>query len=103
MKTKSFQKYLEKRLDKKEIIDIETQARLEFRILQSLQAFIAHMMNDYMETNNIGFNELVRKLHWSPTKVAKVRSGEANLTLTSLAHLFALLEKDPQDIFTAKK
>ncbi len=103
MKTKSFQKYLEKRLDKEEIADIEVQAKLELSILQSFQDLIASMMNDYMEKNEIGFNELVRKLHWSPSKVSKIRRGEANLTLASLAHLFALLGKEPQEVFMRKK
>lgn len=35
MKTKSFQKYLEKRLDKDEIAEIEQQAELEIRMLKS--------------------------------------------------------------------
>lgn len=37
MKTKSFQEYLEKRLDKDEIAEIEEQALLEIKILKSIQ------------------------------------------------------------------
>lgn len=37
MKTKSFQKYLEKRLSKKEIAEIEAQAKSEIEILLSLK------------------------------------------------------------------
>jgi hypothetical protein len=103
MKTKSFQEYLEQRLDKAEIIEIEEQAELEIRILLSIQKAIADTMNEYMEKNKIGFNELVRKLDWSPTKIAKIQRGEANLTLASLAHLFALLGKEPQEVFRSKK
>jgi hypothetical protein len=37
MKTKSFKKYLEKRLDKNEIAEIKEQAQLEIRIFKSIQ------------------------------------------------------------------
>jgi len=103
MKTKSFQKHLEKRLNKKEIAAIEAHAELEIRILQSIQKVIADTMDDYMKKNKIGFNELVRQLAWSPAKVAKIKRGEANLTLANLAHLFAFLGKDSQAIFKNKK
>lgn len=99
MKTKSFQKYLEKRLDKEEIDDIEKQAALEIKYLESIQKMISNMMSSYMKKNNVGFNELVRQLDWSPSKVAKIQRGEANITIASLAHLFALLGKDPNEVF----
>lgn len=103
MKTKSFQKYIEKRLSKDEIAAIERQIELEVKILHSIQKSISEAMDDYMKKNKVGFNELVRRLDSSPTHVAEIRRGEANLTVSSLAHIFALLGKDPQDIFKRKK
>ncbi len=103
MKTKSFQKYLEKRLDKDAIAEIKEQAQLEIKILISIQQMISSTMEDYMEKNKVGFNELVRRLDSSPAHVAKIRRGEANLTLSSLAHLFAALGKEPQEVFKNKK
>lgn len=103
MKTKSFQAYLEKRLDKDEIAQIRQQAQSEVRILKSLQKMLADMTEDYMQKNKIGFNELVRLLDCSPSQVAKIQRGEANLRLSSLAHLFALMGKDPKDIFKNKE
>ncbi len=103
MKTKSFQKYLEKRLNKKEIAIIEAQAQLEVKILKYIQDALASAIDDYVKKNNVGFNELVRKLHWSPSKVSKIQKGEANLTLSSIAHLLAMLDKNPQDVFKNKK
>jgi len=102
MKTKSFRSYLEKRLDKAEIEEIERQAELEIKILKTIQSTISQAMADYMQNNNIGFNELVKRLDSSPSHIAKIQRGEANLTLSSLAHLFALLGKEPQDIFKNK-
>ncbi len=103
MKTKSFQKYLEKRLDKNEIAEIKQQAQLELRILKSIKNIIADTMADYMKKNQIGFNELVRLLDSSPAQVAKIQRGEANLTISSLAHLFALMGKEPKDVFKNRK
>lgn len=48
MKTKNFQEYLEKRLDKHEITEIEEQTLLEVKILQSIQKSIADSMTDYI-------------------------------------------------------
>jgi transcriptional regulator with XRE-family HTH domain len=103
MKTKSFQKYIEKRLSTEKLAQIERQVELEVKIIRSIQASISEAMDDYMKENNVGFNELVRRLDSSPTHVAKIRRGQANLTVSSLAHIFALLGKDPQDIFKSKK
>ena len=103
MKTRSFKKYLEKRLNKDEIAEIEAQAELEVNILQFFQEAIANAMESYMQKNKVGFNELVRRLNSSPAHVAKIQRGQANLTLSSLAHIFALLGKSPQDVFKYKK
>lgn len=103
MKKNNFEKYLEKRLNKEEIAEITKQAQLEVEILMFIQNIISDTMSDYMEKQNIGFNELVRRLDSSPTHVAKIRRGEANLTLSSLAHILALMGKAPGDVFKSKK
>ncbi len=92
MKTKSFQQYLEKRLDKTEIAEIEKLAKLEFEIMKSFQQDIANAVKNYMAEEEIGFNELTRRLNISPTQASRIRSGGANLTLSTVAHLFALLK-----------
>src|SRR5580704_9118964 len=95
MKAKSFQQYLEKRLDKTEIAEIEKLAKLEMEFLQSLQEDISKAVVKYMADEQIGFNELVRRLNISPTQASKIQSGEANLTLATIAHIFALLKLRP--------
>lgn len=105
MKTKSFQKYLEKRLDKNEIYEIEKIASLEADYLSSLQEDISKAVVKYMADEKIGFNELVRRLDVSPTQASKIQSGEANLTLATIAHVFALLKMQPHIVVnsTSKK
>lgn len=92
MKAKSFQQYLDKRLDKAEIAEIEKLAKLEFEIMKSFQEDIAKAVTHYMADEKIGFNELTRRLNVSPTQASRIKSGEANLTLATVAHLFALLK-----------
>lgn len=103
MKTKNFQSYLEKRLAKDELAEIEEQAEREIAILNSIQGAVSKAIADYMKKNNIGFNELVKRLDSSPAHVAKIQRGEANLTVSSLAHILALLGKEPHDVFRSKK
>lgn len=100
--TKSFQKLMEKKLTKKEIAEIEHQATIEAKVLKSLQNDITNAMNNYMEEKNIGFNELVKRLNVSPAHIAKIKKGDANLTIASIARLFSLLEQEPHLIFNKK-
>jgi transcriptional regulator with XRE-family HTH domain len=100
--TKSFQKLMEKRLTKLEIAEIEHQAMLEARALKLLQNDITAAMTDYMKEEKIGFSELVRRLDVSPAHVAKIKKGAANLTLASVARLFALLGQEPRLVFNKK-
>jgi len=102
MKAKSFQEYLEKRLNKSEIVEIEKLAQLEMKYLQSLQKDISKAVVRYMAAEQIGFNELVRRLNISPTQASKIQSGSANLTLATIAHIFALLKMRPHLVIKNK-
>jgi len=95
VKLKKFDDYLKTRLTKQEIIEIERMAKLEARALKTLQQDVARIMQGYMKEEKIGFNELVRRLDVSPTHVAKIQKGDVNLTLASVARLFALLGREP--------
>lgn len=57
------------------------------------------MISEYIKKNKVGFNELARLLDSSPYQLAKIQKGEANLRLSSIAHLFALMDKDSKDVF----
>lgn len=97
--TKSLQEYIEKRFSKEKIEAITREAELEARILLSMQKTIQDALDGYMKENNVGFNELVRRLHKTPSYVQKIKSGKANLTLASMAHLLAVLGKEPGEFF----
>jgi hypothetical protein len=103
MKAKSFQQYLEKRLDKTAIAEIEKQAKLEAHYLKSLQQDVSKAVAKYMSDEQIGFNELVRRLNITPTQASNIQSGKANLTLATIAHVFALLKMRPHLVIKGKK
>ena len=65
------------------------------KFLQSLQEDVSKAVAEYMTEEQIGFNELVRRLNISPTQASKIQSGAANLTLATIAHIFALLQMKP--------
>jgi DNA-binding Xre family transcriptional regulator len=96
MKTKNFKDYLKNRLHKKEIQEIEESAMLEVEAIRTLQKDISKSIDKYMSEENIGFNELVRRLGISASQASKMQKGQANLTLLSIAHLSALIKKRPR-------
>jgi transcriptional regulator with XRE-family HTH domain len=99
MKAKNFKETLKKRLDQQEIKLLEHQAKLENESLQSLRDEIAQAIEKHMHKTGIGFNELTRQLGISPSQAAKIRKGEANLTVASIAHIAAFLGKKPRLTF----
>lgn len=94
---------MEERLTKEEIQMIEEQASLEFKALKSLQDDIAKKVANIMKQKGIGFNDLVERLDVSPAHVAKIQKGQANLTLASIARLFAALGEEPHLVFNKKR
>ena len=98
MKAKNFETLLSQRLDKKEIAEIEAAAQIEYEALKTLQEDVSKALIQYMAAQNIGFNELVRKLGKSPTQVSKIIKGQANLTLATVAQIYALMGVRPHII-----
>ena len=95
MKVRSFEEHLKKRLDRKEIAEVEAAAKLELESLRSLQQDISSDLIHYMSKKELGFNDIVRQLGKSPSQVSKIIKGEANLTLASIAQLYALMNRKP--------
>lgn len=47
-------------------------------------------MSEYMKKNNFSFDEVVHHLAISPYKAAKIKRGEANITLANFAYFLTL-------------
>ena len=99
MKIKRFQEYLEQRLDKAEIAELEQQAEFEYQSLCELQKELAAAITEYAKKEKSGFNELVRRLGISPAQLTKIQAGKANVTLATIAHVGALFKRKPHLIF----
>ncbi len=58
----------------------------------------------YMADEEIGFNELMHRLNISPTtQASKIQSGEANLTLASVAHICTFLKMKPRLVINGQE
>ena len=95
--TESLDDYFEQRLGKQRSQEIKAQAELEVKILKRMHAFIQSSVDEYMQTKQVGCNELSKKLHLSSSYVSKLKKGQANLTIGTFAHVMATLGKDPFD------
>lgn len=91
MRLKSFQDCLQSRLDPEDLRRLEVRASLEIEALKSLQLGVSAALEAYAKREQIGFNELLRRLAISPSQLLKIQRGEANITLASVAHIAALL------------
>jgi DNA-binding Xre family transcriptional regulator len=102
---KDFEEYIATKLTKEERAEVRKEAELEVKILKSIKSFISSSLEEYMAENKVGFNELVAKLGSSPSHLSKIKKGQANLTIESVAHLMATMGKDPDaiDMFKSKK
>lgn len=94
-KTNDFWSYAEKRLGKEKVASIKREAALEKKALEKMQRDIAKLLKEYMKKNNLEFNDLGKLLHTSPARIARIQRGEANLTLASVARIFALVGRTP--------
>ncbi len=95
MKTLRFEEYLKKRLSAEEIQELEVAAEVEAQFYIDLQSQISQAVQEFMTRSELRFNDMVRLLGTSPSQFKKIQSGQANLTLASIAHLFALMKKKP--------
>jgi antitoxin component HigA of HigAB toxin-antitoxin module len=103
MKAKSFKDYLETRLNKDDIAEIESAAKMEHAAIKALQEDVSNAVIHYMSDNNVGFNDFVRKLGKSPSQVSKIIKGEANLTITTIAQIFAIMGHKPHITSSLRK
>ena len=102
MKLGNFQDLLDAKFTKEELAEIDREAELELAALKALQQNVKDLFENYMKKNNVGFNELVRRLNSTPKQVSKIQKGQANLTLASLAMLSASLGQEPVISFKKK-
>ena len=96
MRTVSFEKLLQTNFSPAESKGIEDAAQLEFEILKSFQNDVSENLKNFMEEERLSISEVARRLGTSPAQIHKIQLKNANLTLASVAHLYALMRKKPQ-------
>ena len=75
--------------------DIHRRAIQRAEIRQTMSETISKSVTAYMARENIGFNELTRRLHMSSATTSKILRGDANLTLDTLAAVAVVLGLTP--------
>lgn len=93
MNIKNFDDYLESRLSKKKIKEVERDAKMEYETMIALKQDISNAMNEYISEHHLGFNDVVQRLGKSPSQVSKIIKGEGNFTLATIAQLYAFMGK----------
>ena len=93
MQTKDFDDYLKSRLSKKKIKQIERDAKMEYETMLALRQDVSNAMNGHMSEHSLGINDVVAGLGKSPTLVSRIIKGEGNLTLSTIAQLYAFMGK----------
>jgi hypothetical protein len=96
MKTTSFNDILRKNFSPAEIKEIKEAADLEYEILKGIQNDISKNLSQFMENENCSLSDISRKLGTSLSQVKKILQGKANLTIASMAHIYALMGKKPK-------
>ena len=66
---------------------IKASAQDEFLQLQNLLEDVSRIVAKFMAKEQIGFNEMVRRLGMSPSQFSKIQRGDGNITLATLAHI----------------
>lgn len=102
MKMGNLQDLLEKYLTKEELEEVDREVALEAEALRTMQQNIKDALDNYMKTNKIGFNEAVARLGSTPRQISQIQKGVANLRLSTLAHISAMLGQTPMIMFKKK-
>jgi len=95
IKTKSFRNLVKSIMSEDKIKELEFQAQKEAEYLTSIQKSVWFYIEDYMKSENIGFNEMARRINTTPSQMSRIKKCEANLTISTIAHIFSVLNKEP--------
>lgn len=87
MKTRSFSTYCKSRIGEDNYNKL--------KIFTHLKYDVAKEVSQFMKDNHIGFNEMVRLTGISQSHLNKILNAESNLTLKSIAKIYAVMKKSP--------
>lgn len=73
-----------------ELKKLKADAQKRSDIRNQISHDLSLIISKYMAQNNVGFNELVRKLNMSSATVAKLVKGDCNISVDTLAEVLEL-------------
>ena len=88
-----------RRLSSEEMAAVDSEVKREVEALKSMQEAISAALARYMADEEIGINELTRRLKTSSRQTSRIMKGEANITLATLAEVAAIMGAKPKIIF----
>lgn len=91
--TIKFKMHAEKLLGAETVKNLEAQAALEAENYLKLNQSISSTLQEYMQKNNFGFNDVSKEFGLSPTQVNKLLKGQGNFTLSTVAHVYSQMGK----------
>ena len=103
LQTGDFQELAEKLVGKEKAAELKKEAHREAEILRAMHKLITSSVEEYMQDQQVGFNELARRLKLSPTYVSRMRKGQANLTFGTFAQVMGILGKEASEFLKIKK
>lgn len=86
-----------------EIIEIKKKAQFKVNAFLDSKNNLKRSLEDYMKENNISLNEIIKRMHTSPSQVMKIKKGQANVTLATIVELASLMGKQPYELIAPKK
>jgi hypothetical protein len=95
----SYDEFRKKKLTQREMNATDRTAQRQVAVLRSIQQAITREIEGYMRREEIGFNELTRRLETSSRQTNRILRGEANLTLGTLVEIALLMKKRPKILF----
>ncbi len=99
MKLGKFKDLAETRFSKEKIAEMKREVALEAEALRTMQQNMKDALENFMKINNIGFNEAVNRLGSTPRQLSQIQKGIANLRLSTIAQISAMLGQTPMIMF----
>ncbi len=84
---------------KKELKELDEEFELKSAAIKALQDSLSREVAAYMAAEDIGFNELTRRMGISTRQTSKIVHATGNLTMATIADLAAFMGKTPKIVF----
>jgi hypothetical protein len=94
-----YQSIRNSRLTKEEQKTQDEEARAEILALKEMQECISKELAAYMAKHGIGIVKLTDLLQTSTRQTNRIMTGEANVTLATIANIAQLMGKKPRIVF----